>query len=430
MMWRRLNKLGPMVVMLVSLCFGAVCTPNDDENGGEVDLRDFSLPVPLFAGDSAWNQRADQVSVLPESDQQVLALYRVLLGDKTSLRPAGTGLTQPFPFMFVNYDEYSIPIFEIGDEQQSVLLRDYEGNPSGLSNPKLPPNPDDTVLVPAPAGIIRPSGPASTDADGHLVLYSTQMAVEYDFWNATTIRNVFGRSLGGGRSGAAVLAAGAIDFFDVHGRGTNNDGLYSARATGTPLLAGLILPEDVESGQIAHALAFAIPGPRNTAADPTTPSNLDYVYPASTTETVFYSVDSNALAAGQRIRLKTTIVDDEGETIDESQLAPITQMFLEALRTYGAYLVDNAGSMAFSAEDIHSANLDMTDDEVNDLISQPTGTPLPTGKTRWQVVIEKLNEELELIPVAWSANPNQSAATATFDVANIEVVENATVPPG
>ncbi|HRR84013.1 MAG TPA: hypothetical protein P5316_03300, partial [Phycisphaerae bacterium] len=133
---------------------------------------------------------------------------------------------------------------------------------------------------------------------------------------------------------------------------------------------------------------------------------------------------------GQRIRLKTTIVDDEGETIDESQLAPITQMFLEALRTYGAYLVDNAGSMAFSAEDIHSANLDMTDDEVNDLISQPTGTPLPTGKTRWQVVIEKLNEELELIPVAWSANPNQSAATATFDVANIEVVENATVPPG
>lgn len=429
-MWRRLNKLGPMVVVLVSLCFGAVCTPDGDENSGEVDLRDFALPVPLFASDSPWNQRADAASVLPESDQQILALYRVLLGDNTSLRPAGTGLTEPFPLMFVNHDEYSIPIFELGDEQQSVLLRDYEGNPSGLSNPKLPPNSDDTVQIPAPAGTIRPSGPANTDADGHLVLYDTQTSVEYDFWNATTARNALGQSLGGGRSGTAVLAAGAIDLFEVDGSGVNNDGLYSARATGTPLLAGLILPEDVESGQIAHALAFAIPGPRNTAADPTTPSNSDYLYPASTTETVFYSVDANALAAGQRIRLKTTIVDDEGETIDESQLAPITQMFLEALRTYGAYLVDNSGSMSFYAEDVYSANLNMTDDEVNDLIGQPAGTPLPAGKTRWAVVIEKLNEELESIPVAWSADANQSPATATFDVANLEVVENATVPPG
>lgn len=431
-MQTQLNTLRLMGVALAMIGFGAVCTP-DGENGndgGEVELRGFSLPLPLFASDSAWNQRADQASVLSESDQQILALYRVLLGDKTSLRPAGYGLSEPFPFMYVNCDEYSIPIFGLGDGQQTVLLRDYEGNPSGLNNPKLPPDSNDTVQVPAPAGAIRPAGPANTDADGHLVLYDIRTSTEYDFWNATTAENAFGQSLGGGRPGTAVLAAGAVDFFDVHGVGVNDDGLSSARAMGTPLLAGLILPEDIESGQIAHALAFAIPGPRNTAADPTSPLVSDYTYPASTTETVFFSVKTHALAAGQRIRLKMTIVDDEGQTIDESRLAPITQMFLQALRTYGAYLVDNSGSMSFYAEDAHSANLNMTHDEVNALIGRPAGTPLPAGKTRWQVIIDKLNEELESIPVAWSADGNQSAATATFDVANIEVVQNATVPPG
>lgn len=38
-------------------------------------LRDFSLPLPLFSMESAWNQRADQAKVLPESDQQILSFF-------------------------------------------------------------------------------------------------------------------------------------------------------------------------------------------------------------------------------------------------------------------------------------------------------------------------------------------------------------------
>jgi hypothetical protein len=131
---------------------------------------------------------------------------------------------------------------------------------------------------------------------------------------------------------------------------------------GTPLLAGLILPEDVESGAISHALAFAIPGLRNLSPDPYEPIASDYFYPASTTETDYYNTNPNALAAGQRIRLKQSIVDDSGNPIDETQLAPITRMFLTALRDYGAYLVDNAGGFIFYAEEIKTAVLHLTDD--------------------------------------------------------------------
>ena len=41
--------------------------------------RDFVLPTPLFALSSAWNQTATGAAVWPDSDQQILVTYRVLL---------------------------------------------------------------------------------------------------------------------------------------------------------------------------------------------------------------------------------------------------------------------------------------------------------------------------------------------------------------
>lgn len=271
---------------------------------------------------------------------------------------------------------------------------------------------------------MRPAGPQDTDADGHLVLYDPNMFIEYDYWQATTARDGECGGWGGGFTGTRILEAGMIDFFDVRGSGANPDTYFSARATGPPLLAGLILPEDVESGTISHALAFAIPGPRNLSDDPYEPLPSDYFYPASTTETDYYSTNPHALAAGQRIRLKPTIVDDEGNPVNENQVAPITQMFLTALRTHGAYLVENAGGFTFYAEDIHTADLDLTDAEVQALIGEPS---LPADKTKWHVVIEQLNEELELLPFAYGPwTEGQDPATIT--ASNFEVVEPAKRP--
>jgi len=322
----------------------------------------------------------------------------------------------------------------MGAGQQSVLICDYDGNRGmecpglGWTNPKLPiGQAGGPVTVPAPAGTVRPAGPEGTDSDGHMVLYNPDTFSEYDFWQATTIRNAECESLGGGLTGTTILEAGAIDFFDVRGAGANTDTYSSARATGVPLLAGLILPEDIEGGAISHALAVAIPGLRNTSGDPYEPLASDYFCPASTTETDFYNTNPQALAAGQRIRLRKTLVDDGGNPIDENQLAPITRMFLTALRTYGAYLVDNAGGFTFYAEDIHTAVLNLSNDQVNGLIGQSPGTSLPAGKTRWQIVIEKLNEELAQIPFAYGPwEDGQNPAEATITSANFEVVKPAT----
>jgi hypothetical protein len=391
--------------------------------------RDFRFSLPLFAPDSAWNQTATQAQVLPESDQQILVTYRVLRGDTTDLHPTGEPPPTIWPFIDVGYDEWTIPVFRAGAGQASVGICDYDGN-VGWPSPKFPPETQQEggpVTVPSPASSVRPAMPSGTWSDGHLVLYDVDTFTEYDYWQATTVWEGACQSHGAGWIGTTIFEAGAVDFFDVRGTGANSDTLSSARATGTPLLAGLILPEDVESGAIEHALEFAIPGPRNLSTDPFDPLPSDYFYPVSTTETDYYSTNPNALAAGQRIRLKSQVVDDDCYPINENDFAPITRMFLTALRNYGAYLVDNAGGFTFNAEEVTTAVLDRTDAEVNGLIGQPPATPLPANKTKWQIVMETLNQDLWEMPFAcgpWTEG--QNPATAEITTANFEVVEPAT----
>jgi hypothetical protein len=390
--------------------------------------RDFSFELPLFSPDSAWNQHADNVAVLPESDAQILSLYRVLLGDISSLE----GYDEPetnWPYMSFSLYDFTVPIFHAGDEMQDVWICEDIGI-IGWAHPKFGIETEGgPVTVPAPAGPVRPSGPQHDGADGWLILYHPDTYTVFEYIQATPLKDDECLGFVGGLVGDKILQAGVVDFFDVRGPGANPDGYYSARAVGTPLLAGLLLPEDIENGEIAHALAFAVPGPRNTSLFPQNPSESDYFYPASTTETDFYNRDHDSLASGQRIRLKQTIVDEEGQIIDENELAPITRMFLDALRNYGAYMVDNAGGFTFYAEDAHTAVLHLSNEEVNALIGKPPGTTLPEGLTKWQIVMETLGNDLELIPLAISPGDDEpNPRTAEIEVANFEVVEPADRP--
>jgi hypothetical protein len=360
-----------------------------------------------------------------DSDAQIQATYQVLCGDTSGLYPVGDPPTTDQPIPQVRADDGAIPVFAAGYGTQNVLLCDYHGFGQYPNAKWGVPAEGGPVEVPACSSVVRPSGPTGLDSDGYLVLYKAATATAYDFRQATTVRYGECQSLGAGLPGGRVFEAAQADFGDIHGSGANATGVWGARPAGTPLLAGAILPEDVESGDIAHALAVAIPGLRNLGSDPASPLASDVVYPASTTDGDRYSINPDALAAGQRLRLKATVVGADGDA-STSRAAPITKMFLRALRRYGAYVVDTADGFSFFAEDIHTAVLELSDAQVNTLIGQPAGTPLPPDKTRWQVVIETLNQELTGIPFA--AGPCDGVAT-TVETANFHVVEPAAAPP-
>ncbi len=407
------------------------CDPLCDEDAGLVcwegrcveDVRrTFRLPLPLFSAASPRNQPVAEAKVLPASDDQLLVFYRVLLGDATDLQAGASASGDEF--LFLNYGDDSISIGFTDSSTAAIPLCQYDGTEQ-ISSTKvaMEQSPAGTVMAPQPLGKIRPSGPADLYSEGYLVLFDFNKKMSWDFWMATTQRTAPCKSLGGGRPGTKLLEAGAVDYFNVNGLGTNKAGVGSARLSGVPLLAGLILPEDVASGQIRHALSIAFPGGRNL--NPSKPvEGKDFYYPATFAEDFFYSSNVNAPANGQRIRLKARLVNDDGKPLDEDkQLAPITQMVLRALREYGAYLLDSSSDMTLLAEDYHSARLNISADRVNELIGNPPGSPLPASKTNWQIVMEKLSTDLRKIPLAEGPWPSgQDPSKATITTTNFEFI--------
>ncbi len=421
--------------------------PNSEPAEPELP-RELTLPVPLFtAAGSAWGQDATTAAVAASSAAQVQATYRVLCGDTTGLHPSGQA-SAASPFATVARDEHSLPVFVAGDGEQQVLLCDYGGERTFPSSKWGVASEGGPVPVPACDGTVRPSGPTGTEAEGHLVLFDAAAATAYDFWQATTDRQGECQSRGGGRTGTEILEAGRADFAALHGEGANPRGVPGARPSGIPLLAGALLPEDVASGVVAHALAVALPGPRNSSPDPAQPLDEDVLYPAAGTDFDHYSTNPDALACGQRLRLRSSLVDADGRPLDESAagpLAPITRMVLAALRAHGAYVVGHAPTLTLYAEDVHTAVLDLAADDVNRLVGQPVGMPLPAGKTKWQTVVDRLQQDLSGIPFAQGtcAGPSSVVVTANFEV--VEPVadphactapaitgqpEGATAPPG
>jgi hypothetical protein len=110
----------------------------------------------------------------------------------------------------------------------------------------------------------------------------------------------------------------------------------SPRASGAPLVAGLIRVEELKAGRIDHALAFAYPIARTGA----------FVPPASTALDAGEGRPANpfGLPMGARIQL------DPSYDIENTLLSPEGKVIARALQEYGAILVDDAGATVLFAE--------------------------------------------------------------------------------
>jgi hypothetical protein len=396
-------------------------------------VRRFPLPHPLFSQSSVWQQRIVDVPTKANDQKYIRETYDLL---KSTTRRRAEGQN----FIWLTFDEFTIPIFAartdgIGNDE--LLIRNYDNDPPWPPSTLPSVSRDGNIVVPdvpRPAGIIRPAGPAG-DSDGHLVIYDSDEEREYDFWNATTAVDDNDHSQGGGQPGDKILFTGSVEVFEVDGLGAQQLSaccrpLTSARATGVPLLAGLLTPEDLQGGAdcvIRHAMVFSLPEMRHMCPgdDGEAPVPPDFVYPATKTETKHPRVKRYALGAGERIRLKPAgsgLWCEDGDRVDEDNLAPITKKYLDALREYGAYLVDGSDAFTFYAEDYRTANLALSQADFNGLLGVDAAAPLPTGERQWEALMACLQEDLRHIALAVGEDEDFRS--------NFEVVEDAEPPPG
>jgi hypothetical protein len=429
-------------------------------------VRDFRFEKSFFSENSPWRQEAKAAALIPHSDIHCYATFEILR--QGSLIAIARDFAQDkidaarFRTLFerfaqgghlqvpaINAEIYTFPIFRA--ERQSsgktmdIVLRQYTGE-DGYDTDSLPgTRVGDRRIVsglPSPAVPIRPSDPKDQDSDGALILFDTETDLTFDYWQAT-VKDDKGNRGQGGATGRSIAEAGSVAKFDV---GPNGLGAQtpeerpkkSARATGLPYLAGLLIPEDlerVEAGSgcdladlaVNHALAFVLPSMRYLKMRfPKTDFPLDYVYPAGNLEKSFGTVNPYALAAGQRIRLRERIYDSRASLVDESLLKPITRIFLNTLRNHGAYLVDGGMAFAFAAEDFHTAR-DLRVKQVKWLVGAEESAPLPDDKTAWQYVVEELQDDLYGKSIPFAAQ-DPSGDVEGMILSNFDVVESSAVP--
>jgi len=264
---------------------------------------DSDRPWRAFSDDSPWNTPIPADPALePDSD--------ALIEDLAT--------SSEWNFLGINIPRFSVPVFWADAETPlyDVQVRDVVGFRFGEP-------------VPIPDG-------AAPDpmSDAHLCIVDRTAGWEWGMWNAW--------------NDAAGWHCGVGAAIDLAGTGVrppqdgNQDWTLShgARACGFPLIAGLILVEEMEAGRIDHALVIAYPHIRSRW----------YTPPASTAQgTTGQALPDRGIPCGGRVQL------DPAVDIDALGLTPSGLVIARALQEYGAYMSDFSGSINLYAENSPAA---------------------------------------------------------------------------
>jgi hypothetical protein len=165
------------------------------------------------------------------------------------------------------------------------------------------------------------------EEDGHMLLVDPKLRKSWDFSGAKRL------------SDKSWIASG-ITIWDLNGPGYRkpfsgeNWWTYGVRGSGFPLIAGLIRPEEIESGNISHALAFASPINRKSTYSGGSPQVCSP--PASKTDG--YGIGYEYIPEGARLQL------DPELDLNLLNISPATKVIARAMQVYGMYNADNAAA--------------------------------------------------------------------------------------
>jgi hypothetical protein len=285
-------------------------------------MRSLLLPLlllPLSAAADAWRPFSDDspwntpipANVATDPDSTAL------IDDLASRGP-----------WYVNLKDWSIPVYfvdaertpkhDVGDSRPGIYGRGFEF-------PRRIPIPDDAVASP----------PVGEHSDNHLAIIDRARGLEWGMWAAR--RDASGRWFTGLGAVTDLTGTGvAPPWFDS----PRELDSHRARAGGFPLVAGLILVEEIRAGRIEHALTFAYDHCRTGV----------FVPPASTAQVAqLDAVDSRGIPMGGRIQL------DPAWDVEKSGLSRAGKIIARALQEYGAYCGDYAGANVLYAENSPAA---------------------------------------------------------------------------
>jgi hypothetical protein len=222
-----------------------------------------------FAANSPWNTPIEGAPLDGRSAFWIanVKIRRGVREDGRGARPIPRIVNSP---LFINTRRWTTPVVdEDGAVSTRVVCRQlppYCGDGNTVSSLLIPPGQD-----PLP------------QYDGWFTVLNRAQGVAYDLWRARR-----------GGVNSDVISYQYMRKWDLNGPGYQQPDQVSARGSGLPLFAGLILPEEIQAGRIDHALAISLPGP----------AQRKYIQPASSTDGVGAV---NSMPEGARLRLKANV---------------------------------------------------------------------------------------------------------------------------
>jgi len=271
------------------------------QNGSE------AKPHPrFFAPTSFWNEVVPaDAPVDPRSPELVAALA-------TSAAREAEAKTGPW----ISTNRYSVPLYRVPARQPMVEVR-LAGHPA-----------DGTLRaawrqVPLP-GKARPAA----GSDGHLVVWQPHSDRLWEFWRLRRTPAGWVADWGGAIRHVS-RSSGAYDRHSWPG----SEPWWGASASSLSIAGGLITLDDLEAGEINHALAISLPEIRAGV----------FALPARRSDGT--SASPLSLPEGAHLQL------DPSLDIDSLGLPRLTRMIAVAAQRYGLFVRDIAGNVTFYGQD-------------------------------------------------------------------------------
>lgn len=247
-----------------------------------------------FPADNPWNQDISTSPIDPYSDQ-IIAQFSSSVVHPDFGSGTWNGVPIGIPYVSVCGIQQKIPVI--------YRANGYDGNYG-----------DESDAGPFPIPLNAPIE-GNGNGDSHVIAVDIENKKLYELYNASV------------NNGKWEASSGAV--FNLQTNDLRPEGWTSADAAGLPIFAGLVRYDEVEKGEIDHAIRFTL------AKSLVKPS---YIYPAR--HKVNGTGGQYGLPFGARLRLKNNF--------DISSYPAKVQVILRAMKKYGIILADIGSNLFIS----------------------------------------------------------------------------------
>ncbi len=214
----------------------------------------------------------------------------------------------------INTKAYACPVYVVGPEVQPLPVKEWNCQKRSSTNPNLAVQ---WSAVPIPA-----YAQAADGTDAEMSIYQPSSDTLWEFWQARKTNGQW-EACWGGRMTNVSKSEGIFP------------GYYGTTATSLPFIGGQLTPEELQRGEIRHAMGIAL-------VDAEAWNVISW--PAHRSDGYNPKKAPNRIPEGLRFRL------DPAVNVDELKMHPIGKTIARAAQKYGFVVWDKAGAITLRAQ--------------------------------------------------------------------------------